>query len=249
MPPVRRAVSFSNCVMLCICRSSLIHFAVRIVCRDIFAYEIITHEEECMYRRVKCDLNCGSVLFKRDMQEHCTKICPLRSVKCALGCGLTLRASDAKQHERSTCASRQVECPLRCGLKPKLGDLTQHVTRQCDRRRRECKVCGASIEQRQLAGHIGMQCRMRIVKCNHAALPKFTSRDGAPTDPETSDKTLSDGEESAGDSSIEDATTPPVKALRISLRGRHGDRASKDHEGAPKPSEARASRWGPHQSR
>ena len=162
--------------------------------KDFKSCELNEHFEKCPKMEVSCDLKCGLVLYREDMEQHLKRNCGMVREKCRLGCGVKLTRNELRIHEKEKCPNRivkcehckkdfkscelnehfekcpkmEVSCDLKCGLVLYREDMEQHLKRNCGMVREKCRLgCGVVLTRNELRIHVKEKCPHRIVKCEH----------------------------------------------------------------------------------
>ena len=76
--------------------------------------EIEQHMEECLKVRVKCQLKCGNVLERENIEQHNREICPLRIIQC-IYCNQEMQAKEQNRHigQCRNHPDTEVKCPYK----------------------------------------------------------------------------------------------------------------------------------------
>ena len=130
--------------------------------------QLESHLSECLYATVKCSLNCGLSLLRKDVIGHRTNDCRNRISTCIyckkMGKYYVITGS---QHVMS-CPDIPVGCPKNCpdGRSVKRKDLNTHKL-ICPLESVSCSDCLAEMQRQQLSEHRLNTCPKRIIICKH----------------------------------------------------------------------------------
>ena len=128
--------------------------------------QLESHLSECFYSTVKCPLNCGLSLLRKDVTDHRTNDCRNRISTCKYckrrGKHYVITGS---QHVMS-CPDIPVGCPKNCpdGRSVKRKDLDKHRL-ICPLESVCCSDCLAEMQRQQLSEHRRKTCPKRIAAC------------------------------------------------------------------------------------
>ena len=76
--------------------------------------DMSTHLSVCPKMEVSCTMECGKIIYRKDIAQHLILECSLVEVKCLLGCEVKLTRSELKIHVSDNCAMRLIPCE-HCG--------------------------------------------------------------------------------------------------------------------------------------
>ena len=152
------------------CKKRIVTCRVHDDCGETFPWDARPfHEEnECPFRIVSCDLNCGRHdLRVNQMVHHLQTECPKRLVPCGYNCGVVCRFEELEDHMNLTCLQ---PCRWGCGV---------NLAPQDRRKIHEMWVCGLRIVQchlgcntmgiraQDLEDHETNLCQERLVPCTY----------------------------------------------------------------------------------
>ena len=116
---------------------------------------IETHMDSCDYFNIECELSCGVVLHRIDMESHLTKECPDRLVICNY-CLENSKFKDTLSHEE-VCRHLPLECVNNCGDKLIRMDMQLHTEGQCPNTLVACTYtnygCNVKLMRKDLGTH------------------------------------------------------------------------------------------------
>ena len=162
--------------------------------KDFKSCELNEHLEKCPKMEVSCNLKCGLVMCREDMELHLKRHCGMVQEKCKLRCRVVLTRNELRIHEKEKCPNRMVKCEhcqkgfksrqmnehlekcpkmkvscdLKCGLVMCREEMEQHLKRHCGMVRETCRLgCGVELTRNELRIHVKEKCPNRIVKCEH----------------------------------------------------------------------------------
>ena len=100
--------------------------------------EVVTHLDVCQEFLVKCDYDCGVILKRCELNNHCSSECLNREVSCEHCLNKTVYRYLKRHYEEC------LEFPLLCP-----------------------NSCGANLRRKQTDSHIETDCPNTIVKCRY----------------------------------------------------------------------------------
>ena len=72
------------------------------------------HLTTCEFAEVPCTNECGVILLRKDLQQHCQHTCPQRKIQCHL-CGEIGTHKDITTTHQTSCPDMAFDCPRGCG--------------------------------------------------------------------------------------------------------------------------------------
>ena len=115
---------------------------------------IETHIDTCDYFNTECELSCGDILQRIDMQSHLTKECPHRIIICNY-CSESTKFKDTLSHE-GVCKHFLLRC-IGCGEKFKRMDMQLHYEDLCPNSLMECTYnkygCDVKVVRKDFEAH------------------------------------------------------------------------------------------------
>ena len=164
-------------------------------CKKDFRFCNLTHHlDKCPKMKVSCELKCGKIMCREDMEQHLMQECGLVKEVCKLGCKTKLTRNELMIHVTETCEQRfipcehcveivkccdmthhletcpkmKVSCELKCGVVMCREKITHHLKQDCGLVKTSCKLgCGAKITRNELQTHVVDVCMWRNVSCEH----------------------------------------------------------------------------------
>ena len=116
------------------------------------------HYETCPNSPVKCPLECGKTVQRKDMQNHISGgECQIgstlhRTTDCTNGCGQQMKGKDLSEHLRNECLLRMYKCE-HCGYEKTYLAVTNHY-KACNNYPLQCLIgCGAAITRKDVTAH------------------------------------------------------------------------------------------------
>ena len=85
--------------------------------KDFKSCELNKHLDKCPKVKVSCELKCGEVVYRKDMERHLEHDCGTVRVACQLGCGVKLTRKELEIHVKDTCVQRRIVCK-NCFIRP-----------------------------------------------------------------------------------------------------------------------------------
>ena len=140
--------------------------------------EVETHLDVCQGFLVKCNYDCGVILKRCELNNHCSNECLNREVGCEHCLNKTVYR-DLNRHNEE-CLEFPLLCPNNCGAKLRRKQTDSHVETDCPNTNVKClheKVgCKEVIKRCELNNHCSNECLNREVSCEHC-LNKIVYRD------------------------------------------------------------------------
>ncbi|RUS82690.1 hypothetical protein EGW08_009527, partial [Elysia chlorotica] len=120
-------------------------------CKKIFPLcELKAHIQECQYTLAPCPNKCGSILPRRDIDDHVGKFCGLRIVMCTC-CGANMHAQLTQDHVM-VCPKVPIKCD-NCHKEMNRDMINHHLQTACEQMTVMCPFyplgCGYSVNRRQ----------------------------------------------------------------------------------------------------
>ena len=129
--------------------------------------ELNSHADNCGFAPVACTQNCGEMILRKDLAQHCSSVCWQRKIKCKY-CGEKDLFAVIIGIHTLVCQEYPVECPKECtqdDLKRK--DLPQHTT-VCPLEPVDCDFhdagCNAIVLRKALASHLESNTQLHLRK-------------------------------------------------------------------------------------
>ena len=131
--------------------------------------ELSSHtRDKCGFVPVACTQNCGEVVLRKDLEQHCSAVCSKRQVKCVY-CGKEDRLEVIFGIHMDACQEYPTKCPKGCtkGADLKRKDLPQHakvcplVPVDCDFRE---VGCDAVVLRKNLDSHLKSKTQLHLKK-------------------------------------------------------------------------------------
>ena len=164
-------------------------------CKKDFRFCNLTHHlDKCPKMEVSCELKCGMIMCREDMEQHLMQECGLVKEVCKLGCKTKLTRNERMIHVTETCEQRllpceycveivkccdmthhlkmcpkmEVSCELKCGMIMCREDMAQHLMQECGLVIETCKLsCGLKMTRDELKIHVTETCVQRFILCEH----------------------------------------------------------------------------------
>ena len=150
-----------------------------------------SHVQKCVNFRVSCDLNCGNIIKRKDINDHvrnkciyrvvscqyCNEnmrfhllqlhhaSCPSYPLKCHNMCGREISRSLMKNHISTLCPLTIISCPLNCGNVFVRKEMPDHTGNNCELRYVPCKFCHKDIRFKFLVPHVLVRCLQYPIEC------------------------------------------------------------------------------------
>ncbi|KAI6657677.1 TNF receptor-associated factor 4-like [Oopsacas minuta] len=96
-----------------------------------------THLDECGYFHIGCELSCGIMLERSEMETHLTKYCPFREIVCEY-CSENHKETNTNLH-LETCIKLPIQCSNECGVIIERIDMENHIEETCPNTRLDCE--------------------------------------------------------------------------------------------------------------
>ena len=114
-----------------------------------------THLDTCVYLYKECDISCGAVVRRIDMESHVNGECPLRKIMCE-HCTQSHKQTDMALH-LGECAMFPLQCTNGCGHILPRGDMQSHREEVCPHFLLECDYrkygCSVELMRKELDTH------------------------------------------------------------------------------------------------
>ena len=114
------------------------------------------HLDTCVYLYIECNLLCGAVAKRIDMQSHVNGECLLRKIMCE-HCTQSHKQTDKDLH-LGECVMFPIHCTNGCGNILPRGDMQSHKEEVCLHSLLECGYrkygCGVELMRKELDTHI-----------------------------------------------------------------------------------------------
>ncbi|XP_078271224.1 TNF receptor-associated factor 6-like [Rhinoraja longicauda] len=123
------------------------------------------HQVQCEYTFVDCP-QCGSVLWRKELQEHVGSDCPKRPVACE-NCAMLMPYQEKKDHDQS-CPLANVTCEY-CNMELIREQMPNHYNLDCPKAPVPCTFstfgCPEKMQRNDLAMHLQdyTQAHMRMM--------------------------------------------------------------------------------------
>ena len=130
--------------------------------KDFKSCELNGHLKKCPKMKVSCDLKCGEVMCREDMEQHLYHYCGMVQNTCNLGCGVELTRDELKLHEKDTCVQREIRCE-HCLANVRFCDNPKHLT-ECPRVRVPCELCSLKRCREDMTEHT-KHCLENTIEC------------------------------------------------------------------------------------
>ena len=120
--------------------------------------ELNSHKNVCGFARVMCTQECGKMILRKDLTQHCIDECSKRQTIC-IYCGLFDHFEYINGKHVTVCEEYPVNCPRGCtqSSEIKRKDLKKH-TEVCPLEKVQCPFseagCDASVLRKDLSTHI-----------------------------------------------------------------------------------------------
>ena len=131
--------------------------------KDFKSCELNEHLEKCPMMKVSCDLKCGLVMCREDMEQHLKCDCGMVRETCKLGCGVELTRNELTIHVKGTCVQRMIRCED-CYISVKSCDKPQHLEK-CPRVRVPCQLCSVETRRDDMTKHLSEDCKEKEIEC------------------------------------------------------------------------------------
>ena len=99
--------------------------------------EVEAHLDECQEFNVKCKLECGVILKRRERNNHCSNECLNKIVSCE-HCQVNKVHRDLKQHYK-VCLEFPLLCPNNCGANLTRKQTDPHIETDCPNTTVKCR--------------------------------------------------------------------------------------------------------------
>lgn len=134
---------------------------------DFKFIDIQRHLDSCPLIELECDLGCGKMVCRENMERHMDDDCGLMIIWCNLGCGVNFIRDELKIHLEDKCVLRITPCQ-HCCQDFKACDLSTHFEK-CLKMKVECEIgCGMSTFRENMAQHYESECQEKEVDCPFA---------------------------------------------------------------------------------
>ena len=140
--------------------------------------EVETHLDVCQEFLVKCNYDCGVILKRCELNNHCSNECLNREVSCE-HCLNKIVYRDLNRHYEE-CLEFPLLCPNSCGANLRRKQTYSHIETDCPNTIVKCLHdrfgCKEVIKRCELNNHCSNECLNREVSCEHC-LNKIVYRD------------------------------------------------------------------------
>ena len=134
--------------------------------------DLTTHHKECPKMEVSCELKCGVVMCREDMEQHLELECGMVVETCELGCGMKMIRNELKIHVTDTCVQRLIQCE-HCREDIKFCDTTTHLE-VCPKKKVSCELCDKKMCREDMEQHLKLECGMMVEMCKLGCGMKMT---------------------------------------------------------------------------
>ena len=124
------------------------------------------HLDTCGYVYETCEIGCGVVQQRNELDVHEMEKCPQRIVECK-HCNNEFKSCELHTH-LDKCPKMEVSCELKYGKIMCREDMTQHLKQDCGLMVEMCKLgCGKEMTRNELRIHMTDTCVQRLIQCKH----------------------------------------------------------------------------------
>ena len=83
-------------------------------CKEVLKLGVLdAHKRVCGFAKVTCTQDCGKLILRKDLMQHCNYKCPKRKIKCKC-CGKMDYYEVISGKHTTTCEEYPVKCPRGC---------------------------------------------------------------------------------------------------------------------------------------
>lgn len=105
--------------------------------------EFEKHYDECQYKLIPCDNQCGKNLKMKNLFDHKKYNCPKRLINCEY-CQMEIEYGKIITHYDKECKQILKNCPNECGVKIKRSEREKHLLK-CKNREIPCEICKEKV--------------------------------------------------------------------------------------------------------
>ena len=139
-------------------------------CRwNVTLSKLETHLDVCQEFLVKCDYDCGVILKRCELNNHCSNECLNREVSCE-HCLNKIVYRDFNRHYEE-CLEFPLLCPNSCGAELRRKQTDSHIETDCPNTIVKCLHerfgCKEVIKRCELNNHCSNECLNKEVSCEH----------------------------------------------------------------------------------
>ena len=138
-------------------------------CKEITKLGVLdAHRHVCGSAKVICTQECGELILRKDLIQHCNDKCPKRKIKCKF-CGLVDHYEVIGGEHTTTCEEYPVKCPRGCALPSEIKrkDLAKHAE-NCPLEMVQCPFieagCGVRVLRRDIDAHMESNIQQHLMK-------------------------------------------------------------------------------------
>ena len=131
--------------------------------------EVSQHLDVCQKFLIKCKYDCGVIIKRCELNNHCNNECVNREVSCE-HCQSMIAYKELNQHFKK-CPEFQLLCPNNCATSLKRKQIESHIETDCPNTVVECRYerfgCKQVVKRCELNNHCNNECVNRKVSCEH----------------------------------------------------------------------------------
>ena len=131
--------------------------------KDFKSCELDGHFEKCPKMKVSCNLNCGLVMCREEMEQHLKRHCGMVRETCRLGCGVELTRNELRIHVKENCVQRKIRCE-HCSISVRFCDKPKHL-KECPRVIVPCELCRVETRREDMTKHLSNDCIEKEIEC------------------------------------------------------------------------------------